>query len=147
MPKQQLALVLAAAIVVILVGAIIWWRFRPHKLKTVRFMRRWKALQKLCAHKETWPQAIIEADKLLNEALKKKHFKGGSMGERLVSAHKLFTDSDSVWYGHKLANKLNENQGLKLRESQVKEALIGIGQGLKDIGALGKRAAAKKATK
>jgi hypothetical protein len=120
----------------VLVAAVVWWRLRPRKFKTDKFQKRWKDLQKLCAHPETWPQAIIQADKLLNEVLKKGHYKGGSMGERLVAAHNQFSDSDGVWFGHKLSNKLIQNSELKLKERDVKEALIGIGQGLKDLGAL-----------
>src|SRR4051812_16113522 len=50
--------------------------------------------------------AIIDADKLLDEALKKRHFKGKTMGERLVSAQRNLSDNDSAWYAHKLRNRL-----------------------------------------
>lgn len=111
-------------------------RRAPLKPRKKTYNARWKELQKYCKTKDTWPQAINAADKLLDKALIKKGFKGKSMGERLVSAQRTFTDNDSLWYSHKLSKKLRENPELKLKEKEVKEALIGFRQALKDLGAL-----------
>lgn len=111
-------------------------RLRRKTLKPEKFIPRWKALQKKLSHKDEWGEAIIAADKLLDEALRKLHYKGKTTGERMVSAHKLFTDIDGVWFGHKLCNKLKSDTPPPLKERDVKKALLGIGQGLKDIGAL-----------
>lgn len=111
-------------------------RRAPLKPRKKTYNARWKELQKYRKTKDTWPQAINAADKLLDKALIKKGFKGKSMGERLVSAQRTFTDNDSLWYSHKLSKKLRENPELKLKEKEVKEALIGFRQALKDLGAL-----------
>lgn len=108
---------------------------RPRKLRTDRFQEKWRELQKLCASKETWPQAIIEADTLLDEALKKKRFAGKSMGERLTKAQRVMSNNESVWFGHKLRSKLETDAKTKLKEADVKQALLGIRQALKDLGA------------
>src|SRR5205085_1036068 len=99
------------------------------------YQKRWSELQAYCKTKETWPEALFAADKLLDKALIKKGFKGKSMGERLVSAQRTFTDNDDLWYAHKLCKKLHENPDTKLREKEVKTALIGFRQALKDLGA------------
>src|SRR5579864_5439610 len=75
---------------------------RPRKLKPEYLAQRWQELQKLCKDKTTWPLSIIDGDKLLDEALKKRHFKGKTMGERLVAAQRELSDNDSVWFSHKL---------------------------------------------
>lgn len=111
-------------------------RRAPLKPRKKTYNARWQELQKFCKNKETWPEAIYAADKLLDKALIKKGFKGKSMGERLVSAQRTFTDNDALWYSHKLCKKLRENPELKLREKEVKNALIGFRQALKDLGAL-----------
>lgn len=111
-------------------------KFLPKRLKADEFARQWVELQKLCANIETWPQAIIEADKLLDKALKKRSFRGKSMGARLVNAQRLFSDNDAVWYAHKLRVKLQQNSKRSLKQEDVKEALIGFRQALKDLGAL-----------
>ena len=80
--------------------------------------------------------AVVEADKLLDKALKKRRMNGKSMGERLVSAQDLLSDNDKVWYSHNLAKKILENTEVKLRQHEVKKSLLGFGQALKDLGAL-----------
>jgi hypothetical protein len=106
------------------------------KLKPKKFKNQWVELQKFCKSKDTWPLAIINADKLLDEALKKKHLKGRSMGERLVEAQKMLTDNDGVWYSHNLAKKLLDDSYGRLKESEVKKSLVGVRQALRDLGAL-----------
>lgn len=110
--------------------------FPRRKLKPAKFKSQWTELQKFCKSKDTWPLAIINADKLLDEALKKKHLKGRSMGERLVEAQKLLTDNDAVWYAHNLSKKLLDDSYGKLKESEVKKSLVGVRQALRDLGAL-----------
>jgi hypothetical protein len=130
--------VIGGAVVVIaaLAAGVIFWRRRPRTLKMDYFQDQWHILQKLLSDKTKWSEAIVDADKLLDAALKKKRFKGHSMGERLVKAQRMFTDNDGVWFGHKLRNKIDADPTVKLKEAEVKQALVGIRQGLKDIGAL-----------
>jgi len=122
--------VLAAALVLLL------WRRRPRDLKADQFQARWQDVQKLCRDKTTWATAVLDADKLLDDALRKKHIGGKNMGERLVKAQRLLTDNDGVWFGHKLRGQLDHDPAKKLKEKDVKEALVGIRQALKDLGAL-----------
>jgi len=44
------------------------WLKRRRKLNVAKFTKRWRNLQQHCATRKTWPQAIIEADNLLNDA-------------------------------------------------------------------------------
>lgn len=108
----------------------------PKRVKQEHFRRKWRALQGRCSDKEQWTVAIIEADNLLAEALKKKRIKGKSTGERLVEVQRMLTDNDAVWFGHKLRAKIDVSPDIPLNKSDVKRALMGIGQALKDIGAL-----------
>lgn len=114
-------------------------RFLPRrKLKPAKFKEQWVELQQFCKSKDTWALAVINADKLLDEALKKKKLKGKSMGERLVKAQKLLTDNDGVWFAHNLAKKLLDESAGRLKEADVKKSLIGFRQALRDLGALEK---------
>lgn len=110
-------------------------RRRPGKLKREMFIARWQELQSKCAQEATWPLAIIDADKLLDDALKKLHYKGKTMGERLVSAQRDLSSNDTVWYSHKLRNKIVHEQ-IQLKKRDVQAALRGYLQALKDLGAL-----------
>lgn len=111
-------------------------RKRKKPLDVEAFTEKWQAAQKLCSKKETWPLAIINADKLLDEALKKCHYKGKTMGERLAAAQRDLSDNDGVWFGHKLRNRLVHDENVNLRQSDVQKALMGLRQALRDLGAL-----------
>lgn len=124
------------ALFVIFLVVIVWLRRRKRPLDTAYFRREWGDLQKLLRNKERWDVALVQADNLLDIALKKNRIRGKSMGERLVKAQRLFSDNDGIWFGHKLRNKIESDPDMKLKEVDLKEALIGIRQGLKDLGAL-----------
>ncbi len=126
----------AAGVLLLLAVGIVYAVKRPKKLKVDRFIASWKELQGYCRDKATWPQAITQADKLLDVALKKRKLKGKTMGERLVSAQRLLTDNDDTWYAHNLAKKIAAQSDFKLKETDVKDALLGFRQALRDIGAL-----------
>lgn len=108
----------------------------PRRLRTESFARAWKELQAYCKDKKTWPLALARADKLLDGALKKRKFKGKSMGERMVSAQRVITNNDALWFAHNLTKKVAENPSMRLKEADVKAALLGFRGALKDLGAL-----------
>lgn len=115
---------------------MIRFRRRKRKLNTAKFAKRWKELQQNCATRKTWPQAIIEADNLLDDALKKARYKGKTTGERLVAAQHTLTSNDTVWFGHKLRKSIASQDVRKLKKSDVLAALAGFRQALRDLGAL-----------
>lgn len=123
------------AVVVLIVGTLAYRRF-PKKLKAQAFGDKWQELQSYLKDKSRWAEAMLMADKMLDEALKKRKFKGGSMGERMVSAQRLFTNNDDLWFAHNLCKKLKADEKLVLKEADVKDALIGFRQALRDLGAL-----------
>lgn len=130
------AVALAVLVLALIILFAIKLRKRPKKLDQTKFKTKWDAVQSMLPDNKMWPLAVIDADKLLDEALKARRFKGKTMGERLVSAQRDITSNDSVWFAHKLRNKLVHDQEVKLRKSDVKDALLGIRGALKDIGAL-----------
>jgi hypothetical protein len=107
----------------------------PKRLKAVHYTRKWRELQKLCAKKETWPDAIKSADNMLDEVMRKKRKPGNSMGERLVSSQKYFTNNDAVWKAHKLVKHIEHSDKSKLKEQDIKESLVAFRQALRDLGA------------
>jgi hypothetical protein len=136
MNEMLLSIVAVVVILVLVVGSSILLKRRPRHLNKEYYQDRWQTLQGLLKDKTTWPLAVIDADKLLDDALKRSHYKGKTMGERLVSAQRNISDNDGVWFGHKLRNRLVHESNVKLTEKTVKEALLGIRSALKDLGAL-----------
>lgn len=135
MSIEKIIVIIGAVFALLGVVTTIVLRF-PKRLKSNYFVAKWKELQAFCKDKSTWPQALAEADKLLDRALKKRKFKGKTMGERMVAAQRTFSDNDGAWFAHNLAKKVVADANWKLKESDVKDALIGYRQALRDIGAL-----------
>lgn len=121
-------------LLVVMIFSIVWRR-RPKKLKKEYYQQKWQKLQSQLSDSKLWPLAIIDADKLLEEALKTRRYKGKSMGEKLVAAQHDIQNNDLVWFGHKLRNKLVHEPDVKLKKTDVRDALLGIKTALKDLGA------------
>jgi hypothetical protein len=111
---------------------------RRKKLNIDKYTQRWQELQLHCAQRKTWPQAIIEADELVDAALKRRKYKGKTTGERLVAAQHELSSNDTVWHGHKLRNRLvQEDIDVRtLKKKDVVIAMAGFRQALRDLGAL-----------
>jgi len=130
------AIVGAALILAVLFSSSFVVRRSRRNSKLANFKPRWQEVQKLCGKSDTWPIAIINADKLVDEALKLSKFKGKTMGERLVAAQRVLSDNDGVWFGHKLRNKIVHEEVPKLQKADVQNALKGLRQALMDLGLL-----------
>ncbi len=134
--NSTLYIVIIAAVVLAVITFGETLRRKPARLPRAIYNERWRELQKHCADKNTWPLAIIDADNLLDKALRARKYKGKTTGERLVAAQHSLSANDSVWFGHKLRNKIVHEDARKLRKQDVLEALSGFRQALKDLGAM-----------
>lgn len=123
---------LAALVVIVLVGFALNKRI----VNQAYFDKRWQKVQKNCSTPKNWTIAIVDADNLLGEALKKLHFKGKTTADRLVSAQRQLSSNHSVWFSHKLRNRIDEENLTKVSKTDTKRALAGFYKALKDIGAL-----------
>jgi hypothetical protein len=128
--------ILAAAIFLVLVIIVVAIKLRTKRLDKRYFQKRWVTVQKMCTNKKMWYQAVIDADELLDEALKQSHFHGKTTGERLVAAQRTLSSNDSVWFGHKLKKHIIDDNYKRLNKKDTLAALAGFRQALKDLGAL-----------
>lgn len=119
----------------VLVAPIIYLR-KPKKLEPKYYVVKWRELQKSCADKKTWSDAVIAADLLLDSALKKRRYKGKTVGARLMAAQHELTDNDGIWAAHNVAKKAVATPKAKLTKTEVKESLESYQQALLDLGAL-----------
>lgn len=130
---------LVAAIILGIVVMIVlgkWGRKFRRPLNKQYFEEHWVELLARVKTPDGVVLAVIDADKLLDEALIKCGYRGKTMGERMVSAQRAFSNNDGAWFAHKLRNRLVHEPGARLRQNDAKNALAGIRQGLKDLGAL-----------
>jgi hypothetical protein len=134
------AILLAAAIVFGIIILFLISRFAPkprRRLNQDYFQKRWlEILQRVKSSDDGTVLAVIDADKLVDEALRKLHFNGKTMGERLVAAQRSLTNNDSAWYAHKLRNRLVHEPNVRLKKNEAQMALTGFRQALRDLGAL-----------
>jgi len=128
------------AIIFLIIGTILIVKKTKKKNynSPVNFQVRWQEVTKLCANKKTWPQAVIDADNLLDEALASAKFKGKTVGEKLVAAQRELTNNEAVWFAHKYRVKIETIDGRKITKKDVMQALTGFRQALRDLGALKK---------
>ncbi len=129
-------LLIALVGVVVLASLARFGRRIPRRLDQTYFHARWIELLARVKTADGMVLAVIDADKLLDEALRKKNFHGKTMGERLVAAQRELSDNDAVWYAHKLRNRLVHEPSVRLKKREAQNALAGFRQGLKDLGAL-----------
>lgn len=122
----------------ILIMALVGWlgkkSFGSQRQKY--YQEKWMELLTRVKTPEGMILAVIDADKLVDEALRSKHYRGKTMGERLVAAQRVLSDNDAVWYGHKLRNRLVHEPAAKLKKKEAQDALAGFRQALKDLGVL-----------
>lgn len=79
---------------------------------------------------------VLNADKLLDQAMIEKGVAGKTMGDRLKQLQTQWTNANNVWSAHKLRNKIAHEPDISVDYHSVKSALAGFKQALKDIGAI-----------
>ena len=110
------------------------------RLDRAAMQDRWATIQAMAAGGGNGlRQAVSEADKLLDLALRQTGASGDTMGDRLKSARPRFADYaayDGAWRAHKLRNALAHEVGFDLVPSQAREALSDFERALRAIGGL-----------
>ena len=83
-----------------------------------------------------WRLAIIDADKLLDQALRQHGAKGETLGDRLRDREKLFSKYNDLWSAHKLRNRLVHEPQVSRTKAAAGRALQEFQRALKELGAL-----------
>ena len=132
MYELGIVVVVAGAALLILISILS----RPPKLNKQYYREKWQAIEALLAgNQNDWYRAVIDADKLLDHALKASNFKGKTMGDRLKSAHQM-KNINAAWAAHKLRNKLVHDSDVRLKQNYANAAVNSFKVILKDLGAL-----------
>lgn len=130
------------AIVLILGGILLWFISRSgggkKYLDVESYRVKWLAIEQSLRpeNQESYHLSILNADKLLDKALKERGFKGNTMGERMKAATKQWSNANHVWTAHKLRNRVAHEPDVHLSIDITRRALVAFKQGLKDLGAV-----------
>lgn len=134
-------LVLLLFAVVLIIGVfllviITLTRKSPPGIDKNEFRSKWLNIESSLGDSESSRHlAILNADKLLDAALKARGYGGETMGERMKAAQKTFRNNNAVWAAHKLRNQIAHEE-VNIKPQTAKRALAAFKAGLKDLGAL-----------
>ncbi len=110
---------------------------RNSRLNPIKYQQEWASIeQSITSDNKTQQFAIIQADKLLDRALKESGYTGTTMAERMTSASRVFSQRESVWTAHKLRNRIAHESNARIHEQWAKKAMASFKRALKDLGAL-----------
>ena len=132
-------LLIAVLIVGILIFvSILMTQKRGHVFNTAKYQSDWLKIENSLEkdNPATYNMAVVEADKLLDKALREMGTSGNNMGERLKRSSGKFTQLNAVWHAHKLRNQIAHEHGFSVECMQAKRALSSFRQALKDLGAI-----------
>lgn len=144
----SLAKFFVIAVVLVLVLVLIWLTFvnmkrffasRQYDVGNREAMRRrWQEVESLLdSPGELSPKlAVIEADKLLDHALKSMAMPGETLGERLKFAAYKYPKLSEVWWAHRVRNRLVHEASYSLDRGVAKKAIRSFRNALKLIGAI-----------
>ena len=129
-------------VAILLVGGvvlgIITRRGGTNNLNVDKYRTEWLNIEQSVAkdNEMTCHMAILNADKLLDKALQQRGAKGETMGERMKSSQKTWSNANSIWSAHKLRNQIAHETNVKVNYQTCRQALRAFKQGLKDLGAI-----------
>ncbi len=105
-------------------------------LDVERYRRSWLSIERQLVkdNEQSYHLAILNADKLLDQALKQRGTKGETMGERMKLVQ--WSNANAVWASHKLRNRIAHEHEVVVRYDEARRALAGFKQALKEIGAI-----------
>lgn len=127
------ALLLAGIIVAIVGGALVAWYGREWreflKLPPIRrreMLKVWERIQKRIrsGHDAEMRLALIEADKLWDELLRRMGYDGETTAERMkyITAAQ-FANIEDLWAAHKLRNRLVHDTEFPPRQDEILRAI------------------------
>lgn len=135
--------ILLLGVAILICGALLFFVLnitKPEKtrLDKEKYQMNWlkieNSIQKDSA--ASWHLAIINADKLVDTALRELNFGGQTMAERLKSAREKFSSPNSLWHAHKLRNVIAHEADAEINYDQTRRAMASFKQALKDLGAI-----------
>ena len=104
-----------------------------------RSIRVWQTVQRhfYAGDENSLKLALLEADKILDEALRLAGFRGENLGERLKKLTEAqLPNLNDIWEAHKLRNRLAHETDFRLNRDTAERALAIYEQTFRDLGLL-----------
>lgn len=99
-------------------------------------LRRWQVvLEKVeSMNASDWKLAVIEADNIVDDIVKRIGYHGTSFGERLLQIEPSdFDNLQNVWEAHKIRNRIAHEAGYALSQNEARQAITLFEKALKEL--------------
>ena len=125
-------------VAVLLVIVILFTKKGGVQLDVNKYRSKWLAIERQLQkdNAASYQLSILNADKLLDHALKERGAKGETMGERMKTLQTTWSNANAVWGAHKLRNQVAHEPDVQLSYDLARRALASFKQALKDVGAI-----------
>ena len=137
---QSIIFLFAAIIIVggLLFAVIGMTKKGVGRIDVEHYRVRWLSIEQTLKRDEvaSYHMAVLNADKLVDQALKERGIKGETMGERMKRASNVLTKRNDFWSAHKLRNQIAHEPDVVVTYDSARHALDGFKQALKDLGAI-----------
>lgn len=125
-------------VLAVILFALITFGKKSPRIDIEKYRVSWMAIEQTLVkdNEASYHLAILNADKLVDQALKDRGFPGQTMGERLKATRGQLSDRDAIWFSHKLRNRIAHESDVRLNYLQARRALAGFKRALKDLGVI-----------
>lgn len=123
---------------VLLIAVITLTKKGAAQLDVDKYRSKWMTIEGQLSrdNQSSCTLAVLNADKLLDQALRERGVKGQTMGERMKNAKTTWSNANAVWTAHKLRNQIAHESDHQVTYDDARRAIAGFKQALKDMGAI-----------
>ena len=120
----------------LLFAVIALTRRGPRNIDVEKYRSRWMTIEQQLKRDEahSYQICVLNADKLLDQALQERGVTGTTMGDRMKQTK--WSNANSVWSAHKLRNQIAHEPEVKLDYDGARRSLAAFKQALKDVGVI-----------
>jgi hypothetical protein len=138
--NQNILFLFAAVVIVggLLFVAIGLTRRGVQHLDVEKYRTKWFAIEHQLdrSNVASFSMCVLNADKLVDQALRERGIKGQTMADRMKTMSGNFSNRNAIWQAHKLRNHIAHDTDSKVTYDSARSALSGFKQALKDLGAI-----------
>lgn len=139
---QSITIILFFASILIFAGilfaVIALTKKGPRQLDVEQYRCDWLAIEQQLRRDDiaSHQLAVLNADKLLDKAMRERNIPGENMGARMKQLQGKWSNANAVWSAHKLRNQIAHESNVRVEYETSRRALSAFKQALKDLGAI-----------
>jgi len=122
----------------LLFAVIALTRRAPSRINVEKYRSRWLTIEQQLKRDEesSYHMSVLNADKLLDQALQEKGIMGKTMADRMKQYQTKWSNANHVWSAHKLRNRIAHEADVRVGYDDARRSLSAFKQALKDVGAI-----------